>query len=106
MDAPAYAPASAFEPPIEAPYVLRLENVSLAELMKMPAAWAIVLKHLPSLKLMTQKASSKDLVAGAHHDIATCQTAIFADELEFIETDRVVMPTLHRESPHAIAQIT
>jgi hypothetical protein len=59
LDAPTYPPAAAFEPPIAAPYVLRLDNVSLAELMKMPAAWDIVLKHLPSLKLMTSSAMLK-----------------------------------------------
>jgi hypothetical protein len=53
LDAPIYPPAAAFEQPIAAPYVLRLENVSLAELMRMPAAWDRVLKHLPWLELMT-----------------------------------------------------
>lgn len=53
MDAPTYPPAAAFEQPVAVPYVLRLENVSLAELLGMPAAWDIVLKHLPFLKLMT-----------------------------------------------------
>jgi len=33
--------------------VLRLENLSLADLMRMPAAWDIVVKHLPALELMT-----------------------------------------------------
>jgi hypothetical protein len=54
LDAPIYRSAAAFEQPIAAPYVLRLENVSLAELMKTPAAWHIVLEHLPWLELMTQ----------------------------------------------------
>lgn len=59
MEAPTYPPAEAFEAPIPAPYVLSLENVSLAELMKMPVAWDIVLRHLPSLKLMTSSAMMK-----------------------------------------------
>jgi hypothetical protein len=59
VEAPTYPPAEAFEQPIAAPYVLSLENVSLAELMRMPAAWDIVLKHLPSLELMSGSAMLK-----------------------------------------------
>jgi hypothetical protein len=50
LDAPTYLPAAAFDPPVFAPYVLRLEDASLAELMQAPAAWEIVVKHLPALK--------------------------------------------------------
>jgi hypothetical protein len=53
LEAPTYPPAIGFEPPVAASYVVQLENSSLAELMKIPAAWAIVLEHLPALKLMT-----------------------------------------------------
>ena len=53
LEAPTYPPAAGFDQPVAAPYVVQLENSSLAELMKMPAAWAIVLEHLPALKLMT-----------------------------------------------------
>ena len=53
MDAPTYTSAAAFEQPATAPYVLKLENVSLAELIANPTAWAIVTKHMPLLKLMT-----------------------------------------------------
>ncbi|HTV96228.1 MAG TPA: hypothetical protein VME42_09485 [Steroidobacteraceae bacterium] len=48
--APCYPPAVAFEQPVSAPYVLSLETASLADLMSVPAAWAIVLRHLPSLQ--------------------------------------------------------
>jgi hypothetical protein len=51
--APIYPPAAAFEQPVGTPHVLSLENASLADLMSVPAAWEIVLKHLPGLKLMT-----------------------------------------------------
>jgi hypothetical protein len=50
MDAPTYPPAEAYEPPASPPQRLSLENFSLAELMKMPAAWAIVVRHLPSVQ--------------------------------------------------------
>jgi hypothetical protein len=51
LEAPTYPPAAAFEQPIAQPYLLRLDNVSLAELMSVPEARDIVLKHLPSLKM-------------------------------------------------------
>jgi hypothetical protein len=59
LEAPTYPPAVSYEQPVAQPYVLSLENVSLAELMKMPEAWDIVLRHLPSLKLMTGSAMMK-----------------------------------------------
>ena len=51
--APVYPPTAAFEQPVGTSYVLSLEGASLAELMAVPAAWDIVLKHLPALKMMT-----------------------------------------------------
>ena len=59
MEAPTYPPAAAYEQPIAEPYALRLENLSLADLMRMPAAWDIVVKHLPALELMTGSAMMK-----------------------------------------------
>ncbi len=53
LEAPIYVAATDFEQPLATPYVLQLENVSLAELMRIPAAWSVVLEHLPSLKLIT-----------------------------------------------------
>jgi len=51
METPTYPPMAAFEPPATAPYDLGVESVSLADLMSAPAAWAIVVKHAPALKL-------------------------------------------------------
>ena len=51
MDAPIYPPAAAFDPPVFPSHVLKLEDVSLIELMQLPAAWEIVIKHLPFLKV-------------------------------------------------------
>jgi hypothetical protein len=53
MDAPSYPPSVAFVQPAAVPYQISLRTVPLGSLMQMPAAWAIVLKHLPSLKMMT-----------------------------------------------------
>ena len=52
MDAPLYPPASAFEQPLARPHVLSLDDFSLRELMNIPAAWEIVVKHLPSIGMM------------------------------------------------------
>jgi hypothetical protein len=52
MDAPTYPPATAFVQPVAVPYEISLRTVPLASLMQMPAAWAIVLKHMPALKMI------------------------------------------------------
>jgi hypothetical protein len=59
MEAPVYRASVEFEQPIAKPYVLQLDNVSLAELMAVPAARDIVLKHLPSLKMVVGSAMLK-----------------------------------------------
>jgi hypothetical protein len=51
MDAPTYPPATAFEPPVAAPYEFSVQTASLADLMGSPAAWAIVVKHAPGFKM-------------------------------------------------------
>jgi hypothetical protein len=53
MDAPLYPPASAYEAPIAAPYQRTVKNTPLAELLRTPAAWAIVMKHAPQFKMVT-----------------------------------------------------
>ena len=52
VDAPTYPPAIAFELPEPKPNVLRLDDVSVAELLEMPEAWSIVIKRMPALKMM------------------------------------------------------
>lgn len=74
MDAPTYPPAAAFEQPIAAPYVLRIENVSLDELLKMPAARDIVFKHLPALKPIVSSAMMKPHLG--NFTVQTVQTFI------------------------------
>lgn len=52
MDAPVYFSRRTFEAPVAAPYnQLTVQTVSLAEMMTSPAAWAIVVKHAPSMGL-------------------------------------------------------
>jgi hypothetical protein len=52
MDAPSYPPAAAFVQPMIVPAPVSLRTAPLGTLMKMPAAWAVVLKHLPALKMI------------------------------------------------------
>ena len=61
MDTPIYPPAAAFERPtaISQAITITIDNFSLAELMNMPVAWAIVVKHLPALQRMTSSAMIK-----------------------------------------------
>jgi hypothetical protein len=52
MDAPHYPPAAAYVQPVPAPYELSIRTISIGELMAWPAAWEIVTRHLPMVKLM------------------------------------------------------
>lgn len=53
MKAPVYAPAVAYAPPALQPYALRVRNLPIAELMRDPAVWAVVVKHMPSITRVT-----------------------------------------------------
>ncbi len=54
MEAPIYPPATAYEPPTVLPYELSAENCTMAELMGIPSAWAVVLKHAPIMKSLAE----------------------------------------------------
>ena len=62
IDAPLYPPAAAFEQPAVTPRPLSVRNYAVSELMQMPAAWAIVLKHLPGLKMMAANPQAKPML--------------------------------------------
>lgn len=59
METPNYPPATAFEPPTEAPYELGVDTASLADLMRSPTAWAIVVKHAPAMMMVVQTPHTK-----------------------------------------------
>jgi hypothetical protein len=50
MDAPLYPPASTFVRPERVAYRVSTRNTPIAELMKIPAAWAVVVKESPGLE--------------------------------------------------------
>jgi hypothetical protein len=52
MDAPQYPPAAAYVQPVAAPYDFGINTISIGELMNWPAAWEIVTRHLPMVKMM------------------------------------------------------
>ena len=59
METPIYPPAVAFEQPVALPYPLSLSTVSIAELMRNPAAWAAVVAQFPAIKFMTAAPQAK-----------------------------------------------
>jgi hypothetical protein len=62
LEAPTYPPAAAYAPPATAPRPLTVRNYSAAELMQMPAAWAVVVKHLPAMKMMAGAEQAKPML--------------------------------------------
>ncbi|MET0180765.1 MAG: hypothetical protein ABW194_09850 [Novosphingobium sp.] len=50
MDAPIYPPAQVFVAPERVPRVLNTRDVSIADLMAIPEARAIVLKEMPQIE--------------------------------------------------------
>jgi hypothetical protein len=52
LNAPVYPPAARFDEPVAVKVPHGVSSVSLAEIMSVPAAWAIVLRHAPVMKLV------------------------------------------------------
>lgn len=50
MDAPLYPPAAAYVQPVRVPRALDTKDTSIADLMAIPAAWAIVVKEIPTIQ--------------------------------------------------------
>lgn len=63
IDAPVYPPAAAFEQPVVAPRPLSVRSYTVAELMQQPAAWAVVVKHMPGVKLMVSAEQAKPMMS-------------------------------------------
>jgi hypothetical protein len=94
MDAPNYPPAAAFVQPLAVPYELSLRSVPLASLMQMPAAWAIVSKHLPALKMMVNTPMAKPHLGNMTvHDFAQFTSVATPEIMATIDAE------LHRLPP-------
>lgn len=50
MDAPLYPPAPQFVQPVRVARQVNTRNTPIADLMKIPAAWAIVVKEIPGIE--------------------------------------------------------
>lgn len=50
MDAPLYPPASTFQQPVRVAAPVSTRNTPIADLMKIPAAWAIIVKEVPGIE--------------------------------------------------------
>jgi hypothetical protein len=59
MDAPIYPPQTVYEQPVGASAPLSLETFSIDELMRIPAAWDIVLKRVPAVKFIVGAQQAK-----------------------------------------------
>jgi hypothetical protein len=53
MDAPLYPPSTVFEQPVRIAHMLSTREAPVAELKANAAAWAIVLKQIPSMDART-----------------------------------------------------
>ncbi len=49
MDAPLYQPAIRFEAPVRVARAVNTRNTPIADLVKIPAAWAIIVKEMPDI---------------------------------------------------------
>jgi hypothetical protein len=93
MDAPHYPPAIVFEAPTSAPRQLSVQNFSTAELMQMPAAWAIVVKHLPAIKLIAGSQRAKAGLANMTvAELASYTGADTAAALAAIDAELLALP--------------
>jgi hypothetical protein len=63
MEAPIYPPATAYEAPKLQPYVLSADGCAIAELKSDPAAWAIILKHMPAIKFLVEIPDTQKLLS-------------------------------------------
>lgn len=50
MDAPLYLPATSYTQPVRLPRQLNTKDTPIADLRAIPAAWAIVLKEIPTVE--------------------------------------------------------
>jgi hypothetical protein len=100
MDAPSYPPAAAFVQPATVPYQIGLRSVPIGSLMQMPAAWAIVLKHLPSFQFATGSSMIKPHLGNMTVvDLAQFIKPLTPDELAQIDAELRSLPAADQVVP-------
>lgn len=93
IDAPIYASAIAFDPPVEAYRPLTARNYSVAELMQMPQAWAVVVKHMPGVSMMVGNEQAKQILANMTiADFAVFTGANMSATLAAIDAELAQLP--------------
>lgn len=97
--APTYAPAASYEPPFMPGHVISLKDCSLAELMNDAAAWDIVLRHLPSMTLMTGSPNLKPQLGNfTVYSMQTFGLNAAPEVLAAIEKDLARLPPVEASS--------
>ena len=92
METPTYPPATAFTPPTEAPYQLGVDTASLAELMRSPAAWAVVVKHAPAMKMVVQAPHTKPYLTNFTVETFVQFGVVTAEAVEAVDRELRQLP--------------
>lgn len=94
MDAPIYAPARAFEQPRPGSFRFGVSSVSIAEMMTSPAAWGIVLKHLPMFKAMIGSPQLQPLLTNMTVDsfVTYLPSVITQAKIDAIDAELAILP--------------
>lgn len=92
IDAPLYPPAAAFEQPSVAPRPLSVRNYAISELVQMPAAWAVVVKHLPAVRMMVSSDQAKAMLSSMTLVDFAQFGAFPADALDKIDAELAQLP--------------
>jgi hypothetical protein len=100
MNYPTYPPAASFEQPIGSSYVIQLENVSLAELVNMPAAWNIVIARVPSLEAVVSNPGMKpDMGKSTLFSVQASLESCTPELLATIDQELKLLPPVHGLNP-------
>jgi hypothetical protein len=93
MEAPTYPPAAAYEAPRATPVErLRVRDVSIAELMTSPAAWAIVMKHAPGVKMIASAPQTKAYLTNFTVDTFVLFGVVNQKAVDAIDADFATLP--------------
>ena len=93
MDAPLYPPAQVYEAPARLPRALNTRDVSIADLMAIPAARAIVLKEMPYIEARLTGQIAPHLGNFSFRDISQFNVAKPAD-LDRIDPQLAALGTI------------
>jgi hypothetical protein len=100
LNAPIYSPATAFELPVAAAFRGRLADFTVAELTKMPSAWALVLERFPALEAITSAPPIKALLhMGTLHGLNVLKPFATPEELAALDAELQRLPAFQVSAP-------